>query len=78
MRSERSLFKIGAFGNKTLNKAALVSLILVAVVLFTPLRIAFGLELLTVNLYLIALGLVIVPLVVMELTKALGLIKHNK
>jgi len=78
MRSDRSLFKIGPFGNKTLNKATLVSLVLVALVLFTPLRIAFGLEILSYKLYLIAIGLIIVPLIVMELSKLFGLIKHNK
>ena len=77
MRSDHSLFKIGAFGNKTLNKAALVSLLLVAVVLFTPVRIAFGLELLSLPLYLFALGLIIIPLVVMEISKAVGLVKHK-
>jgi len=77
MRSDRSLFKIGPFGNKTLNKAALVSLLLVAVVLFTPVRIAFGLEILPVGLYLVALGLIIVPLIIMEISKALGLIKNK-
>jgi len=74
---EHSLFKIGPFGNKTLNKAALVSLLLVAVVLFTPVRIAFGLEILPVGLYLVALGLIIVPLIIMEISKALGLIKNK-
>ncbi|MBR3961581.1 MAG: cation-translocating P-type ATPase, partial [Clostridia bacterium] len=36
MRSEYSLFKIGMFGNKKLNGAVLVSLLLVLLVLFTP------------------------------------------
>jgi len=76
MRSERSLFKIGFFGNRTLNLAALTSTVLVAIVLFTPLRIAFGLILLPAKLYLIALGLILIPLVVMELCKAFGMIKH--
>ena len=80
MRSEHSLFAIGPFGNKRLNLAALASLALVALVLFTPLRIAFELTLLPVWLYLAGLGLVFVPLVVMELAKAVGLIKkrHDK
>ncbi len=77
MRSERSLFKIGAFSNRKLNLAALASVLLVALVLFTPARIAFGLELLSWQLYLIALGLIFVPLVVMELSKLLGFIKHK-
>ncbi len=78
MRSDRSLFKIGFFGNKTLNKAALASLVLVLVVLFTPLRIAFGLEILSIGLYLVALGLIIVPTIIMEISKAVGLIRHKK
>ncbi len=75
MRSDRSLFKIGPFTNKTLNGSALISLLLVAVVLFTPVRIAFGIEILSATQYLIALGLIIIPLIVMELSKLLGLIK---
>ncbi len=77
MRSEHSLFKIGPFKNRTLNLAALVSTALVALVLFTPVRLAFGLVILPWNLYLIALGLIFVPLLVMEVSKALGLIKHH-
>ena len=77
MRSEHSLFKIGAFTNRTLNWAALLSLALSAIVLFTPARVAFGLELLTLPMYGIALGLVLVPLLVMECSKAFGLIKHE-
>ena len=78
MRSEHSLFKIGFFTNRTLNLAALLSLVLSAIVLFTPARVAFGLELLTLPMYAIAVGLVLVPLVVMECSKAFGLIKHEK
>ena len=77
MRSEHSLFKIGAFTNKTLNKAALISLLLVLIVLFTPLMTIFGLIKLNLELYLLSFGLVIVPLIVMEISKALGFIKHN-
>ena len=77
MRSDRSIFKIGIFGNKTLNKAVLVSLLLVFLVLFTPLRIPFGLEILPVGLYITALILVLVPTVVMEISKAIGLIKNK-
>lgn len=77
MRSDRSLFKIGFFSNKKLNQAALISLLLVVAVLFTPLRTAFGLIKLDISLYLIALGLILVPLVIMELSKLLGLIKHK-
>ncbi|MBE6945502.1 MAG: calcium-translocating P-type ATPase, PMCA-type [Ruminococcaceae bacterium] len=77
MRSERSLFKIGFFGNKTLNKAALTSLVLVLVVLFTPLASAFGLIRLSWEMYLMALGLILTPFVVMELAKAFGAIKSR-
>jgi len=75
MRSDRSLFKIGVFGNKTLNKAALLSVVLMILVLFTPVKAAFGLVTLTFPLYLLALALIFVPLGAMELAKALKLIK---
>ncbi|MBQ4105233.1 MAG: calcium-translocating P-type ATPase, PMCA-type [Clostridia bacterium] len=78
MRSERSLFKIGFFTNKKLNWAVLASLVLVLLVLFTPARIAFNLVILPPMLYLIALGLILVPTIVMEISKAIGLIKHHK
>lgn len=78
MRSERSLFKIGPFTNKSLNWATLTSVVLVLLVMFTPLRIAFGLELLNWKLYLIGLCLVFVPTVIMEISKLCGLIKHHK
>jgi len=77
MRSERSLFKIGPFSNHKLNWAALASVALVALVLFTPLRNAFGLVVLSPELYLEVLGLILVPLVVMEFSKAFGMIKHQ-
>ena len=77
MRSDKSIFKIGPFGNAKLNWAALASLVLVCVVLFTPVRIAFGLELLTPTLYLISLGLILVPTVIMEFCKLVGLIKEK-
>ena len=43
MRSEHSLFKIGVLTNHRLNQAALLSVILVLAVGFTPLSTAFGL-----------------------------------
>ena len=78
MRSGRSLFKTGFFTNKTLNKAALVSLVLMLVVLFTPVSTAFGLVALSWKLYLIAAGLIAVPFAVMEICKLLGLVKHRR
>ena len=77
MRSERSLFKIGPFSNRKLNWACLISLLLVALVLFTPVRIAFGLVMLPWKIYLVGLGLALIPVVVMELSKAFGLIRHQ-
>lgn len=73
MRSDRSLFKIGFFKNHKLNWAALASVLIVAIVLFTPVGIAFGLCVLPVKLYLMGIGLIIVPLIVMEASK---IIRH--
>jgi len=77
MRSDKSIFKIGLFTNKTLNWSVLASLLLVLVLLFTPVGIAFGIVKLSWQLYLIALGLILVPTVVMELSKLFGLIKSK-
>lgn len=77
MRSEHSLFKIGPFTNHKLNWACLTSLLLVLLVLFTPVRIAFGLVTLSWEMYLLGLGLALIPVVVMELSKAFGLIRHQ-
>ncbi len=78
MRSEHSIFKIGVFSNRKLNMAALASVILMAAVLFTPLTTAFGLIILPGKLYLIALGLIFIPVVIMELSKLVGLINKHK
>lgn len=56
----------------------LVSTLLMFIVLFTPLKSIFGLVTLSPALYLIALGLIFVPLIVMELAKAFGVIKKHK
>ena len=77
MRSDHSLFKIGLFTNHKLNWAALASIILVCLLLFTPVRIAFGLVLLPWQLYLLGLGLILIPLLIMELSKVCGLIKYQ-
>lgn len=78
MRSDHSLFKIGLFGNKKLNGAALISILMMVLVLFTPVRIAFGLVILPTNMYLIALALIFIPVVVMEIAKAVGLVGNKK
>ena len=75
MRSDHSLFAIGPFTNKTLNLAALTSTVITAITMFTPVGVAFGLVILPAKLYLVGIGLILVPLVVMELSKLIGLIK---
>ncbi len=77
MRSEHSLFKIGVFSNRNLNLAALASVLLVCLVLFTPLSGIFGLTTLTADLYFKGIGLILVPLLVMELFKLIGVIRHR-
>ena len=77
MRSEHSLFQIGPFTNKRLNLASLLSVALMCLVLFfTPVSHIFGLIHLPGKAYLIGLGLIFVPLFVMEFSKAFGLTKH--
>ena len=77
MRSERSLFKIGPFTNHKLNWAALAAVVLMGMVLFTPLAGPFGLIALPAEVYLEGVGLIFLPLLVMEFSKAFGLIKHQ-
>lgn len=79
MRSEHSLFKTGVFGNKTLNKAALGSILVVLLVMLIPgVNSAFGLVYMNWPLYLIGVGMAFIPTVVMELSKLFGFIKSHK
>ena len=79
MRSERSLFTMNPFGNKSLSIAALVTLVLTSAILFIPtVNTVFGLIYLPGYLYAIAVGLFMVPLAVMELAKAFGLVRQHK
>lgn len=75
MRSDKSLFKIGIFTNKKLNVSVLISVLMMIVVLFTPIGIAFGLVILPIKMYIAALGLILVPIVVMEISKAISAIR---
>ncbi len=76
MRSEQSLFKTGMFGNKTLNQVTVISFILIAFVLFVPgVNAVFGMAYLPYYCYLIGLGFSVVPLILMEIAKAVGFIK---
>ncbi len=78
MRTDHSLFEIGLFTNKYLNGAALVSLAVMALVVFIPpVTSAFGLIQLSNQMYLVAFGLALVPVLVLELAKSLGLITHQ-
>ncbi len=79
MRSERSLFAIGAFTNKTLNLAAIFTTVLMAFVLFVPgVQGAFDLVYLPWQAYLVGVGLALVPFVVMEIYKLIELVKSRK
>ena len=78
MRSEHSLFKIGPFSNHKLNWVTLISSALIAFILFTPgVVTAFGMMYLPYYGYFIGIGLSCVSVLVMEISKALGLIKHR-
>jgi len=78
MRSGKSLFKTGFFTNSALNKAAITAILLMAVIMFIPpIAKVFGLIRLDYILYLVGLGLIILPFVIMELAKALGLVRHH-
>ena len=79
MRSEHSIFKIGIFSNKKLNIVTLISLCLIAIVAFVPgIMTAFGMIYLPYYAVFIAIGLSLVPIIVMELSKLFGLIKVHK
>ncbi len=79
MRSSHSLFKIGFFSNKTMNISLFVCTALTAFVLFIPGVVSvFGMMTLEWWMYLIGLGLSLLPILVMEIAKAIGFIKvHN-
>ncbi len=78
MRSSRSLFAIGFFTNKYLNGAVLISMVLIIMVVFIPAAAtAFGMVKLSWDYYLLSVGLALVPIIVLELSKAFGLIKHQ-
>ena len=72
MRSIHSLFRHNPFGNKTLSLAAVLSMALTALVLFTPVRTLFGLTLLPTKGYLYGIALSLISVPVMEIAKALG------
>lgn len=80
VRSTHSLFVVGLRSNMYMLGAFAVSFLLIALIAFIPpVAMVFGLTLLSGRLYLLCLGLAIVPVVIIELEK-LGryLINRNK
>ena len=75
IRSEKSLFRIGVFSSRHLNIASSISVLLMAMVVFTPLRVFFGLNVLSPYLYSLSVIMALVPVAVMEAAKFAGLIK---
>lgn len=75
IRSEKSLFRIGIFSSRHLNIASLISVLMMSAVVFTPLRIFFGLKVLSPYLYSLSLILALVPVAVMEAAKFAGPVK---
>ena len=58
---------------------AALSLFLIALITFVPpFALVFGLTALPGHLYLIALGLALIPIIVLEIAKAAGMIKHHQ
>lgn len=69
VRSEHSLFKAGFLTNKTMLIGGGISLVLLVLVLFTPLRVVFGLAELLPSEWLEVIGLSIIPFVLCEIVK---------
>lgn len=78
MRSERSIFRIGVFSNRNLNIAAVVSIILVVLVLFTPVSVIFKFTYLSADLYITGLLLALAPVAIMESLKLIIACIHKK
>ncbi len=81
MRSGHSLFKVGPFSNKILNWVTLLAVALIAFVLFTPGVMdvfGFGTQYLPWEVYVIGVALAFMPIIVMEIAKALDLVRHHK
>ncbi|MBE5743092.1 MAG: calcium-translocating P-type ATPase, PMCA-type [Clostridiales bacterium] len=78
MRSSHSLFKVGFFSNGTMNLSLLICTLLTAVVIFIPgVNAVFGMMYIEWWLYLVGVGLSLFPILVMEIAKAIGFIKHH-
>lgn len=78
VRSSHSLFKIGPFSNSYMNKAFLISALLIIVLIaIPPIGAVFGIVHLPIKLHLAAFGLSIVPIVVSEIEKLISSIYHK-
>jgi Ca2+-transporting ATPase len=70
MRSSNSLFSIGVFSNRALNRASLLSIMLIAIVVAIPaIATSFGMMIVSIPLYLLSVALSFVSVVVMEVSK---------
>lgn len=80
IRSTHSMFKVGFFSNKYMNGAFLASLSLMLIVLLVPsLNTVFNVDFMHMEAWSIVIGLVLVPLVVVEIAKGIGaLISKSK
>lgn len=80
IRSSHSLFKVGFFTNKYMNGAFLASLALMLIVLLVPsLNDVFNVDFMHMQAWLIVIGLAFVPLVAVEIIKAIqhAFVKKN-
>jgi Ca2+-transporting ATPase len=78
MRSSHSLFKVGFFSNKTMNLSLLVCTLLTAIVVLIPgVNAVFGMMFVDWWLYLVGIGLSLLPILVMEISKGLGFIRNH-
>ena len=78
MRSSHSLFKVGFFSNKTMNLSLVICTLLTALVLLVPgVNQVFGMMYLDWWLYALGVGLSLFPILAMEISKAIGLVKHH-
>ena len=78
MRSSHSLFKVGFFSNKTMNLSLFVCTALTAIVLFIPgVNEVFGMMFIDWWLYVVGLALSLLPILVMEVAKAIGIVHNN-
>ena len=77
VRSKHSIFKAGVFKNIKLWLATALSVVLMLLVVLTPLRVVFELEVLTLNDWLIVIILSIIPFIINEIVKLVRLLLNK-